>query len=34
VLGRPFPGNIAIAESMGLGRADFASLAPVELTTG
>ncbi len=33
-LGRPFPGNIAIAESMGLGRADFASLAPVELTTG
>ena len=34
VLGRPAPGNIAIAESMGLGRADFASLAPVELTTG
>ncbi len=34
MLGRPFPGNIAIAESLGLGRADFASLAPVELTTG
>jgi uncharacterized protein (DUF362 family) len=34
VLGQPFPGNIAIAESMGLGRADFASLAPTELTTG
>ncbi len=34
LLGKPFPGNIAIAESMGLGRADFASLAPVELMTG
>jgi uncharacterized protein (DUF362 family) len=34
LLGRPSPRNIAIAESMGLGRADFASLAPVELTTG
>jgi uncharacterized protein (DUF362 family) len=28
------PGNLAIAERMGLGRVDYASLAPVELVTG
>jgi uncharacterized protein (DUF362 family) len=28
------PGNLAIAEGMGLGRVDYASLGPVELVTG
>jgi uncharacterized protein (DUF362 family) len=30
----PLPGNLALAAEMGLGRVDFAALAPVEIGTG